>query len=219
MIEGRLEAVQPDGVFVGWLLDSQAAAPAVVQIQHAGQVVAEAAARAFRRDVLAAGHGHGHYGFAARLRLALPPGPADFELVVPAREHRSAIRLAVPRLAAPQPATMATLVKGEKTWTVGDLARVPGCLDLAAERDAMGTARFVDVTFQFVLRRWPSDAEAAVFRAALDEERLAPDAFLYELLQGRERADLGEELASPWEPEFPYAPGARHTAGRSKDKR
>jgi hypothetical protein len=101
------------------------------------------------------------------------------------------------------------------------LMRSPGCLDLAAQRAAMGTARFVDVTYRFVLLRWPSPAASQVFCLALDEERVSPEAFLLELLGGRERADLGDGLASPWEPAFPYmlgdaaavAPGRRGGAG------
>jgi hypothetical protein len=210
MIEGRLESLGPDGVFVGWLRDADSAGPAVVRIELGSQMVAEATARAFRPDVMMAGHGHGHYGFAARLHVALPPGAMAFSLAVPARDFRQLGQpFGVPRLVAPESASVAALVHGERQWTVAEFAAAPGCLGLAAERAAMGTARFVDVTFQFALRRWPSEAEAQVYCAALDEDRLAPDAMLGELLASRERADLGPALASPWDPDFPYGLGGR----------
>ncbi len=209
MIEGYLEALKPTWVFVGWLRDGEGDTPAVVQVRHEGQVMAEAAARSFRPDLLAAGHGHGHYGFAARLRVALPPGPAGFELYVPRRDQGMRLRLTVPALAPAPPAPVGDLARGEMSWRVGELAGKPGCLDMAGQCRAMGIGRFVDATFQFVLQRWPSKAEAQVYRLALDEERLAPEGLLVELLGGRERADLGDSLASPWDPAFPFVPGQR----------
>jgi hypothetical protein len=214
MIEGGLEELQPSGVFVGWLRDTAAREPVVLHIRARGQTVAAAAARAFRPDLLAAGHGHGHYGFAARSRAALPPGPADFELFLPSSDAVFPMRLTVPRLEPPSAASVGDLVRGETTWRVADLMQAPACLGLAAQHAAMGTARFVDVTYQFALRRWPAPAEAQVFARALDEERLSPDGFLQELLGGRERADLGDALATPWEPSFPYMQDGR---GRGRE--
>jgi hypothetical protein len=207
MIEGGLEELQPSGVFVGWLRDTAAREPVVLHIRSRGQTVAATAARAFRPDLLAAGHGHGHYGFAARSRAALPPGAADFELFLPPGDEVIHVLLTVPRLEPPRAASVGDLVRGETTWTVADLMQAPACLGLAAQHAAMGTARFVDVTYRFVLRRGPAPAEAQVFTVALDEERLSPDGFLLELLGGRERADLGDALASPWDPSFPYTLG------------
>ena len=93
MIEGTLESLAPDGVFSGWLRDTQDSAPTPLEIRHRGRTVAQAAALAFRPDLLATGHGHGHYGFAARSRHALPPGPADFELFLPRRDQSIRVRL------------------------------------------------------------------------------------------------------------------------------
>jgi hypothetical protein len=221
MIEGYLEALTPAGVFVGWLRDAAGDTPAVVQVRHEGQVVAEAAARSFRADLLAAGHGHGHYGFAARLRVALAPGPAGFELYVPRRDQGMRLRLIVPAMPPAPTAHVGDLVQGEVGWRGGDLAAKPGCVDMAGQCRAMGTGRFVDATFQFVLQRWPTKAEAQVYRLALDEERLAPEGFLIELLAGRERADLGDSLASPWDPAFPFlqAERAEVPAAASRRKR
>jgi hypothetical protein len=68
----------------------------------------------------------------------------------------------------------------------------------------MGTPRFVDVSFQYVLRRWPLEEEAFVFVRAIDQADMTPDGFLAELLASRERADLGPGLPSPWDAHFPF---------------
>jgi hypothetical protein len=183
-----------------------------LEIRHRNRPVAEAAALAFRPDLLAAGHGHGHYGFAARLRHALAPGATDFELFLPRRDQSIRVRLAVPVLSPPHPAGVEQLVVDPPTWTVADLCRAPRCLHLAAERAAMGTRRFVDVTFQFALHRWPGDAEASVYIRALDEEGTGEADFLLELLTSRERADLAPALPSPWDPLFPFTRAAARQA-------
>lgn len=208
MIEGTLESLAPDGIFTGWLRDTQDSAPALLEIRHRGATVAQAAALAFRPDLLATGHGHGHYGFAARLRHALPPGPADFELFLPRRDQSIRVRLPVPELPRPHPARVEQLLVEPPAWTAADFCRVPQCLDLAAERAAMGTPRFVDVSFRFALNRWPADEEASVYVRAIDAEGTGETAFLLELLNSRERADLDAGLPSPWDPLFPYTRAA-----------
>ena len=208
MIEGTLESLAPDGVFTGWLRDTQDSAPTPLEIRHRGRTVAQAAALAFRPDLLATGHGHGHYGFAARSRHALPPGPVDFELFLPRRDQSIRVRLSVPELSPPRLARVEQLLVDPPTWTDADLRRAPQCLNLAAERAAMGTPRFVDVTFRFALNRWPGDEEAGVYVRALDKEGTLEADFLLELLSSRERADLDPALPSPWEPLFPYTTAA-----------
>jgi hypothetical protein len=207
LIHGALESLGPDG-FTGWLRDTESATPAIVRIATAGQIVAQAAARLFRPDLLARGQHHGHYGFNAHLAVALPPGPAAFDLSCNGQTTRITARLTVPAIAPPAPVPVESLLRGPPAWKTADLAANPACIDASAQRRLMGTARFVDVTFRFVLRRWPSRDEARVFAAALDEERLSPPGFLIELLGSRERADLGPALPSPWDADFPFA----HTA-------
>jgi hypothetical protein len=205
LIEGTLESLEEDGIFRGWLRDTDSATPALLEIRHRAEPVAQCAAQAFRPDLLASGHGHGHFGFAARLLRPLHPGPAEFELFLPQREQAIRVRLTVPPLAPPPPGTVEQLLTAPPIWTVGDLCRAPGCLELPAARAMMGTPRFVDVTFRFALTRWPSDAESAVYVRALDDEGTKEEDFLVELLTCRERADLPPALPSPWDALFPYS--------------
>jgi hypothetical protein len=208
MIEGTVEALDADGVFHGWLRDTRDNQPALVQIRLGELVVAEALASAFRPDLLRGLHGHGHYGFLARARAALVPGSALFTLFLPRHGQGIPVRLTVPAIPPAAALPVAALLQAENSWTGADLAHAVQCLDLPAQRAAMGTARFVDVSFQLVLQRWPMDEEGAVFVQAIDEGATSPDAFLAELLGSRERADLPAALPSPWDAAFPFAPAA-----------
>jgi hypothetical protein len=131
---------------------------------------------------------------------------ATFVLFLPRHDQGIPVRLTVPLLDPPAPVRVEALLRPEPAWTVDALSPALSCLDLPAQRAAMGTHRFVDAGFQFVLRRWPMDDEAAVFAQAIDEGGMSPEAFLSELLGSRERADLGPDLASPWDATFPFAP-------------
>ena len=213
MIEGTVETLDAEGVFHGWLRDTRDPVPALIQIRNDGEVVAEALASAFRPDLLRTGHGHGHYGFLARTRAALPPGPTVFALFLPRHNQGIPVRLTVPPIPAASKLPVGALLKPEPAWTGAELATAIACLDLRAQRAAMGTRRFVDVCFRFILRRWPLDDEAAVYAQALDspaagEGAISPDAFLAELLASRERADMDDTLPSPWDAAFPFAPAS-----------
>jgi hypothetical protein len=209
MIEGTIEALGTDGVFRGWLRDTRDPLPALVEIRLRGQVVARALAAAFRADLLRGGHGHGHYGFLARACVALAPGMARLELFLPRHDQGIPVRVDVPVIPAPSPVPVEALLQPEPAWTVSALAGALPCLDLAGQRVRMGTQRFVDVSFQFVLRRWPLEEEALVFGRAIDEGGMTAAGFLAELLASRERADLGPDLASPWDAHFPFMMPAR----------
>ena len=204
MIEGTLENLTPEGGFSGWLRDSDSDGPAIVEIRQAGQALAQAVAGDFRPDLLAGGHGHGHYGFTALLRAPLPPGPALFDLFLPRHGQGIRVRLSVPVLQPVAPARVEDLLQPRAIWRVADALPHLSCLKLEEARTAMGTPRFVDVSFRFALRRWPGPDEAAVYIRALQIEGLTPEGLLTELLTGRERADLDTALASPWDAEFPY---------------
>lgn len=204
MIEGTVKSVDEAGMFRGWLRDTRDPVPALVQIRLGGAIVAEALAAAFRPDLLRGGHGHGHYGFLARARVAVPAGPARFELFLPRHDQGIPVRLDVPSIPPAAALPVETLLRPEPAWTVPDLAAALGCLQLPRQRKLMGTPRFVDAGFQFALRRWPLDEEAAVYIRALDDGTTRPEAFLAELLASRERADLGDALPSPWDAMFPF---------------
>ena len=205
LIEGHIESVTEHGVICGWLRHSAWKAPSHVQVLHRDRIVAEAVARDFRRDLLMSGHGHGHYGFLARLRTALPPGPCRVVLHLPLVGVDAPMAVHVPNLAPARAATIEDLLRAAERWTTADLQLRPYCLDMARQHAAQGTPRFVDSAFRLMLERWPSPAEARSYAAALDAGRIGPQAVLEELLTSRERADMAPELASPYDPEFPFS--------------
>jgi hypothetical protein len=204
MIEGHIESLSPDGRVHGWVRDTGSLAPCHVQVLHCGEVVAEAMAAHFRPDLLRAGHGHGHHGFAARLRRPLPPGPCGVALHLPRYGRTAPMGLHVPTLDSPAAATVESLLAVQPSWTVADLLAFPACLDAAGNLSRMGTPRFVDAMYRFVLGRWPSRAEARLHTDNLDRVRLTPQDFLIDLLRSGERADIGPDLLSPFDPIFPF---------------
>ena len=206
MIEGTVEFLTPEGIFGGWLRDTRDPIPAHVQIREGDQIVGESLASSFRPDLLRGGHGHGHYGFLARARRRLAPGMTRFELFLPRHDQGIPVRLAVPPIPPEAALPVEALLRPEPTWTVSELAGAVSCLDLASQCATMGTPRFVDVAFQFVLQRWPMNEEASVYVQVIDEGQTSPDALLSELLACRERADLGPGLISPWDAAFPFTP-------------
>jgi hypothetical protein len=204
MIEGHIESLSPDGTVHGWVRDTDSAAPCHVQVLHGGALVAEAMAAMFRADLLRAGHGHGHYGFAARLHSPLPPGPCGVALHLPRHGISAPMALAVPVLDRMHAATVEQLLSVPPSWTVADLLANPGCVDAGGNYGRMGGARFVDGTYRFVLGRWPSKAEALLHIGNLAHGRLSAEDFLVDMLSSDERADLGPELLSPFDPVFPF---------------
>jgi hypothetical protein len=204
MIEGHIETLSPDGIVRGWLRDTSSVAPCHIQVLHGGALMAEAMASAFRADLLRAGHGHGHYGFAARLRQPLPPGPSSVALHLPRQGSTAPMALHVPVLDPPQPITVEHLLAPEPSWTVADLLAAPGCLDTEANFRRMGAPRFVDALYRFVFERWPSKAETRLHTDNLCRRRLTAQDLLIDMLTSGERADLGSDLISPFDPLYPF---------------
>jgi hypothetical protein len=208
VIEGVLESLDGAGVFTGWLRNTDDPAPVAVEIRLQGQAVAQAVASAFRPDLLRSGHGHGHYGFHARLLAALPPGQAAFELFLPRTAQGVRTGLAVPRIALAGAVAVETLLRPEPGWTVDDLLPALPCLDLDTQLTALGMARYIDAAYRFVLERWPVPGESQAYTLALTSGGATADDVVRDLLQSRERQDMGPNLMSPWDPGFPF--GAAH---------
>jgi len=206
MIEGFLESLLPTGIFTGWLRDTEDPAPVMLEIRPAGSpaAVARAVASAFRHDLLRGGHGHGHYGFRARLLAPLPPGPAAFELYLPRRDQGVRTGVVVPQIDLAGPAKVEALLRPEPAWTTTDVLPFLACLDPAGQVARLGPARFIDAAYRFALNRWPGKGEALAYDRALAEGAASADDVLRELLTSRERADLGPDLISPWDPGFPF---------------
>jgi hypothetical protein len=214
MIEGFLESLTEAGIFTGWLRDTSDAAPAIVEVRAlspggAARPVAHAVASAFRPDLLRGGHGHGHYGFRARLMTALPPGPRAFELYLPRQAQGVRTRLAIPQITLQDAVRVESLLRPDPTWTVADLLAALACLDLAALLARLGSTRFIDAAYRFVLNRWPERGEATAYALALADGGAAAEDVVRELLTSRERTDLGPELMSPWDHGYPFASPGR----------
>ncbi len=205
MIEGLIETLTEDGAVLGWVRDTARPEACVVEIRYRGRKVAASMATGFRGDLLRQGYGHGHYGFSARLQHGLPPGPCELGLHLPHLGVTAPMAVAVPVLQPPEKVTVAALLQAPASWTVVDLCAAPACLAAEANYRRMGTDRFVDAGFRFVLARWPTKAETRHFTQALARFRLTPEAFLLDLLGSPERADLGADLPSPFDPTFPFA--------------
>jgi len=204
MIEGHIESLSADGIVHGWVRDTGSAAPCHVQVLHAGAPVAEAMASIFRSDLLRAGHGHGHHGFRARLHHPLPPGPCGVALHLPRHGRTAPMGLTVPPLDPPRKLSVEALLTTEPSWTVADLLAFPACLHADANYRRMGAPRFVDALYRFVFERWPSGAEARLHTDNLLRGRLTPQDLLVDFLGSGERADLGTQLISPFDPLFPF---------------
>jgi hypothetical protein len=204
LIEGHIESLTSDGVVHGWVRDTDSLTPCHMQVLHAGDIVAETMAARFRPDLLRAGHGHGHYGFAARLRRPLSQGRCNVALHLPLHGRTAPMGLVVPPLAAATPSVVETLLAPPPSWTVEDLLAAPACLDAAGNCQRLGTRRFVDAAYRFVLDRWPSLAETRLHTENLDRGRLGPQDFLLDLIGSRERTDRGPYLPSPFDDDFPF---------------
>jgi hypothetical protein len=112
--------------------------------------------------------------------------------------------LMVPPLAATAPVAVETLLASPPSWTAADLLASPGCLDATGHCRRLGTRRFIDAGYRFVLDRWPSKAETSLHTDNLDRGRISPQDFLLDLIGSRERADRGPYLPSPFDDMFPF---------------
>ncbi len=204
LIEGHIESLNGEGVVQGWVRDTESLTPCHIQVLHQGECVAEAMAAQFRTDLLRTGHGHGHYGFGARLRRPLPQGRCGVALHLPRQGRTAPMALIVPPLAAAAPVAVERLLAAPPSWTVADLLAAPGCLDAEGNCRRLGTRRFVDAGYRFVLDRWPSKAETVLHTGNLERGRIGPQDFLLDLIGSRERADLGPNLPSPFDDVFPF---------------
>ncbi len=175
-----------------------------VQVQRAGETVAEAMADAFRPDLLRSGQGHGHHGFDARLHRPLPPGPGTVVLHLPQLGLNAPMQLLVPELDPPRPQLVEDMLRQPPGWTTADVAAHPACLQLDANAGRLGPERFTDAVFRFAFARWPTAAEARFHVASLRAGRITPQHLVLECLASRERAELPPGLPGPFDAEFPF---------------
>ncbi len=204
LIQGKIDALTPGGVFLGWVRDDERPDACRVQVSYAGEKVAEAVASLFRRDVLQGGRSHGHHGFRARLLRPLPPGLSMVMLDLPTHDAAAAMQVDVPELEPPTPERVEDILHRPPGWTVADVAAHPACLYPQANCARLGPARFTDAVFRFVFGRWPSEAESRMNTDALAAGRITPRGLLLECLASRERAESSAELPGPFDARFPF---------------
>ena len=204
LIQGKIDALTSGGVFLGWVRDDERPDACRVRVAYAGEMVAEAVANLFRRDVLQGGLSHGHHGFQARLMRPLPPGPAMVMLHLPAQGAAAPMQVDVPELEPPTPERVEDMLHQPSGWSVADVAAHPACLYPEANCARLGPARFTDAVFRFVFGRWPSEPESRMNAQSLAAGRITPRGLLLELLASRERAELTAALPGPFDPRFPF---------------
>ena len=215
MIQGKIDTLTPSGVVRGWVRDTDHPEACHVQALYAGELVAEAVARLFRRDVLDGGHGHGHHGFEARLRRPLPPGRGVVTMHLPAHRTSAPMMVDIPILEPPQAARVEDMLRQPPGWAVDDVAANAACLQPDANYARLGPARFTDAVFRFVFGRWPSKAENRMNADSLAAGRITPAGLLLECLGSRERADMPPALPGPFDPAFPFLLAATRPAVRA----
>lgn len=205
-MQGFIDDVQPGGLIEGWARDDADPRPRHVLIRLGAQLLAEAYAGEFRRDLLAAGIGHGHHAFYARLRVKLPPGEYRLLLVDAATQivinGPDGSLKRIPELRREQVPVEATRSRRAE-WNDADVLAHLDCLRLAENRERLGTPRFVDYLCHYVLGRWPGPEEATAYAAAIDQGELSPEGYFRDLMLSAERQARPQPLASPHEPQFP----------------
>ena len=215
LIQGKIDALTPGGVFLGWVRDRERPDACRVQVTYAGEMVAEAVAGLFRRDVLQSGSSHGHHGFQARLLRPLPPGPGRVVLHLPEQDAAAPMQVDVPELDPPAPERVEDILHHAPGWTVADLAAHLACLCPAENCARLGPAGFTDAVFRFVFGRWPSEPELRMNTQSLAAGRITPAGLLSECLASRERAESDADLPGPFDPRFPFVLAGYRPAART----
>lgn len=207
-----IDLIAADGSIEGWAKSDDSSTPCHVQIRLGEQVIAETIANRFRRDLLQVGLGHGHYAFVARMRTKLPAGRYAFECYDGRTNTRfgdtAGELMTVPEWAQSKAAQSNTVVESlvvaPAEWEDDDVLPHISCLNLGANLEQMGVARFVDVTFKYVLNRWADPDGAQRYAQALNDREITPEQFFSILMGSGERKAIRAPLPSPFDYRFPY---------------
>lgn len=208
--EGGLDGFTRDGFIAGWACRSGVIARHRVQVLWQNEVIGEAIADSYRRDLLQAGKGLGHCGFFARLRRPLPPGEHMFSLRIPHDAPAAAVEIGdLPPLllpAAPERrAMLPASPRARESWSDDDILTHLAQFDLARQCQSMGCARFVDVVYRFILDRWADENALGLYPPILEKASLTPDAFFSIILTCDERKGSAKPVPSPFDYRFPFA--------------
>jgi len=206
-LHGNIDGATPEGFIFGWAWRAGTLARCHVHVRSDGRLVAEALADLFRRDLLEAGIGLGFCGFVARAKKPLAPGRHLLQLLEAktgtpiGREVRIDIAASAGEKAAD---TRRSLPHSQTTWSDEDVLAHLSQFNLASHHRRMGTFRFVDVTFRYVLGRWADDVGLNAYARELDSGALSPEQFFAALLRSKERKANPKPLPSPFDYRFPF---------------
>ncbi len=204
---GSIDGIAADGTIAGW-----AWLPGCTQRCHVrildsdGSVLGEALADVFRSDLLRAGMGLGHCGFFASVRRKLPPGPRALRLVEP-RLDRPIGREVLVDVPAPRPGAAPSVYvrpSARPAWRDEEVLAYLGQFELERHRQRMGTVRFVDVVFRYILNRWADDGGLSRYSEALDAGELTCEQVFAILLACEERKAIATPLPAPHDYRFPF---------------
>jgi hypothetical protein len=214
VVEGYIDRVTPAGLVSGWAHQENQTGPVGVELWLEGEFVAAATAAAFRRDLLTAGVGHGHYGFdcwirprAARhgvlqLRISGRPGAlAEYKIDASTPLGRGPAKIQ----------TVEALLERRAQWSMDDVERNLGALDLSENYAKLGPRRFIARVYRFLLGRWPDATEYDFYLNDLSRGLIgAVD--IFSIVNGSdERKRSSVAPLSPFDPRFPlFASNRRH---------
>ncbi len=208
--QGELHYIGGDDCFIGWARPRDPGPPCEVTILRDGQPIATAVADIYRPELIQLGIGHGHYGFRILRSVQCPAGKARFSLV----ERRSGagfdgavgIALQVSRYRRDKVLTVEDLLTPRTTWTEAEVVAHLEGLEPEAAWKRMGSRRFVEAAFMFVLGRPADDGGRARYTTALETTELTPYDILKTLFGSQERARSGPPLMSPLDAKYPFRP-------------
>jgi hypothetical protein len=206
--QGELHYIGGDDCFIGWARPRDPGPPCEVTILRDGQPIATAVADIYRPELMQLGIGHGHYGFRILRSVQCPAGKARFSLV----ERRSGagfdgavdIALQVARYKRDKVLTVEDLLTPRTTWTEAEVVAHLEGLEPEQTWKRMGSRRFVEAAFLFVLGRPADDGGRARYTTALETAELTPYDILKTLFGSQERATSGPPLMSPLDAKYPF---------------
>jgi hypothetical protein len=215
-VEGYIDRVTAAGMVSGWAHEENQTSPVSVELWLEGELVGAASAAAFRRDLLTAGVGHGHYGFDCLIR-PLTARYGVLQLRISGRpgalaEHKIDASAPLGRGAA-KVQTVEALLARRAQWSIDDVERNLGALDLQENYARLGPRRFIARVYRFLLGRWPEATEYDFYLNDLSRGLIgAID--LFRIVNGSdERKSSNVTPLSPFDPRFPLLPFNRRHSG------
>lgn len=207
MIQGYIDRIDEAGFVSGWVRDHAIQRPALIEIFEGDELIAQAVADQFRRDLFRDGVGHGHYGFRARIlhnrpitsRLGLWSvaheqwlNPEDGTIHESSQSQKDAIL------------SVQDLIMPPVGWEEGDLLEYTASLRLPRSLASMSPLRFLDIVHRYLLGRWSDDSARQRYLDPLRTTEIHPDDLFRTILISPERRTNGLPLTGPFSYQFPF---------------